>query len=116
MNKYYLTLTLICCMILMSMIVGCKSATTEAGCYPSAIAWDDIRFGLSATEVTKDELGKQLGEIKRTEEPMPIKNGDSNDAPVGSKLFQIKGIDTKEAIAIEKNGKFYRASQIGPLE
>lgn len=47
---------------------------------------------------------------------MPIENGDANSISVGSKLFEIKGVDTKEAIAFEKDGKFYKATKIGALK
>jgi hypothetical protein len=112
-KKRYVKAALIICLLSIVTLGGCKSAI---GSYASSIAWDNISYGVSTTEVSKDALGKQLGEIKRKKEPMPIKNGNANDAPVGSKLFEINGIDTKETIAIEKNGKFYKATQNGPLK
>jgi hypothetical protein len=112
-KKRYVRVVLIICLLSIFTLGGCKKAI---GSYPNSIAWDNISYGVSTTEVSKDALGKQLGEIKRKKEPTPIKNGDANDTPVGSKLFEIKGIDAKEAIAIEKNGKVYKAIQNGPLE
>lgn len=97
------------------IFAGCTTKSMD-GSYPSAVAWDNISYGLSSIEVTKSELGNQLGEVKRIKEPMPIENGDANNTPVGSKIFEINGIDTKEAIAIEKNGKTYKATKIGPIK
>ena len=96
------------------MLAGC-TANTSNSTYPNALAWDNISYGLSVTEVSKDELGNQLGEVKRIKYPMPIENGDANTTPVGSKIYQIKGIDIKEAIAVENNGKTYKATKNGPL-
>lgn len=94
----------------MFMLVGCTTKTSNET-YPAAIVWDSIKYGVSQTEVSKDELGKQLGEIKRIKEPMTIENGDSNCISIGSKIFEIKGIDTKEVLAIEENGKIYKATK-----
>lgn len=113
MKKSYVKAVLIICLLTIGTLGGCKSAI---GSYPSSIAWDNTSYGVSKTEVSKDDIGKQLGEIKRKKEPVPIKNGDANDASVGSKLFEIKGIDIKEAVAIERNGKVYKATKIGALE
>jgi hypothetical protein len=113
MKKHFVKPILIICLLSTLMLVGCKS---KSGSYPNALAWDNISYGVSAAEVSKDELGKQLGEIKRKKEPMPIENGDANDTPVGSKLFEIKVVDTKEAIAVEKNGKVYKAIKNDPLK
>lgn len=118
MKKHFAKPMLIICLLSMFMFAGCtsKAGSSTAGQYPIAVAWNDISYGLSVTEISKDELGKQLGEIKRKKEPMPIENGDANDTPVGSKLFEIKGVDAKEAIAVEINGKAYKATKIGLLK
>ncbi|WP_172199761.1 hypothetical protein [Saccharibacillus qingshengii] len=39
-----------------------------------------------------------------------------NDTPVGSRLFEIKGIDSSEAIAVEINGIYQKATKNGPLK
>jgi hypothetical protein len=77
--------------------------------YQSSIVWDNSLYGLSVKEVPKEELGKQLGEVKRKKQPMPEENGDANDTPVGSRIFEIKGISANEAIAVENGDKTYMA-------
>ena len=49
---------------------------------------------------------------------MPKKNGESNDIriPVGSLLFEIKGADTQDVIAVKVNDKFFKASKFGPIQ
>lgn len=63
-----------------------------------------------------DNIGNQLGEVKRESEVMPKANEEANDTPVGSKLFEIKGIDPSEAIAVEINGIYQKATLNGPLK
>lgn len=113
MKKHFLIATLILCLTSIFILGGCRKETVI---YPNVLAWDDISYGISNIEVSKDELGKQLGEIKRKKQPLPMENGDANNTPIGSKLFEIKGTDTKDAIAVEKNDKFYKVIKKGPLK
>lgn len=48
---------------------------------------------------------------------MPKKNGNSNDLRIqtGSTLFEIKGRDPNEVIAVKVNDKYSKASKLGPL-
>ena len=79
--------------------------------YPIEVAWNDLSYGISVKEVSKEELGKQIGEVKRQKKPMPFENGDANYIAVGSKIFEIKGTDIKNAIAVEIDGKTYEATK-----
>ncbi|MBP3964170.1 hypothetical protein [Paenibacillus lignilyticus] len=46
-----------------------------------------------------------------------MKNRESNEKHhVGSSLFEIKGVDIKDAIAVKVDEKFFKATQIGPLQ
>ncbi|OCT12041.1 hypothetical protein A8709_29755 [Paenibacillus pectinilyticus] len=83
--------------------------------YPSAIAWNDKLYGSSAEEVPPSNIGKEIGEIKRKKTPRPSQNGDSNDKPVGSLLFEITGKDSKDVIAYKVNDTYFKAYLIGPL-
>jgi hypothetical protein len=47
---------------------------------------------------------------------MPKKNGESNDKPAGSLLFEVKGTDSQELIAVKVNDKYFSASKLGPLK
>ncbi len=99
------------------VLAGCSSMTSnKTGSYPSTVAWHNILYGLSATEVTAQDIGKQIGQIERRVAPMPKKNGDANDKPVGSLLFEIKGIDVSDVIAVKVNDTYFRASKMGPLQ
>jgi hypothetical protein len=100
--------------LLVVALTGC--AKKPQGDYPAALTWDNIVYAMERTEVSKDELGEQLGEVKRVKEPMPLRNGDANNGPVGSRIFEIKGVDTKNKVAYEKDGKTYMAFKIGDLK
>lgn len=96
----------ICLLFLLFTLSPKKDAVTP----PVSIGWNSSIYGPSGDKLSKSELGNQLGEIKWINEPMPTENGDSNNdyIPVSSKIFEIKGIDIKEAIAIEKNDAYYK--------
>lgn len=97
------------------MLVLGIASTTEATSYPAdTMLWNDNLYGVSSNEIIPtDKIGQQIGEVKRNVNPMPKKNGDSNTIPVGTKLFEIKGISTKEAIAIQRGGEYNKALNCG---
>ncbi|NIK70787.1 MULTISPECIES: hypothetical protein [unclassified Paenibacillus] len=100
------------------LAAGCSNnGSNSSDSYPSAVAWNNILYGYSIEEVSVEEIGKQIGEIKRQVTPMPKKNGDSNDRrlPTGSQLFEISGKDHNQEMAIKVNGKYFKASKLGPL-
>lgn len=94
------------------IIAGCSQ---PEGAYPSVVSLNDTLYGVSVETVTPENIGNQLGEVKREAEVMPKANEEANDTPVGSKLFEIKGIDSSEAIAVEINGKYQKAFKNGPI-
>ncbi|WP_261300471.1 hypothetical protein [Paenibacillus andongensis] len=83
------------------------------GLYPSAIAWYDTLYGVSAYEVASNDIGKELGEIKRIVVPMPKNNGDSNDKL--GKLYELNSKQHFEALALESNGHYFEVHVLGPL-
>lgn len=89
-----------------------------ASTYPSSIAWNNSLYGLSAEEVNSKDVGNEIGKIERLRDPMPKKNGESNDIriPVGSLLFEINGADTKDVIAVKVEDKFFKASKFGSIQ
>ena len=93
-------------LLLLLLLSPKKDAVTP----PVSIGWNSSIYGPSGDKLSKSELGNQLGEIKQITERMPTESGDSNNdyIPTGSKIFEIKGIDNKEAIAIEKNDAYYK--------
>jgi hypothetical protein len=78
--------------------------------------WSDINYFISVEEVFKKELGNQIGEVKSLKKPMPKEHGDANFIPIGSKIFEIKGNEIKDFIAVEIDGKTYKASPSGKLK
>ncbi|CAM3567456.1 hypothetical protein PALU110988_29185 [Paenibacillus lupini] len=104
-------------LVFVSVIIGIFSFTggATATSYPSAIAWNNFVYGLSTEEIDIKDIGNQIGRIERLRTPMPKKNGESNDKPVGSLLFEINGVDTLDVIAVKVDDKYYKASPNGPL-
>ena len=96
--------------LLMFLFSGCAKQLQSSD-YPIKVAWNDLSYSISVKEVSKEELGNQIGEVKRQKKPMPLENGDANFVTVGSKNFKIKGTDIKNAIAIEIEGKTYEATK-----
>ena len=80
------------------------------------MAWNNILYGLSASEVSVQDIGKQIGQIERRMTPMPKKNGDANDKPVGSLLYEVKGFDANDVIAVKVNDTYFQASKLGALQ
>lgn len=111
MKKHFTQMLVLLCLLLMIGLAGCVGGNNA----PVSIAWDNSIYSPSDMEIHQSELGKQLGEIKRIKKPIPVQNGDSNRIPVGSKIFEIKGIDTNDAIAIERDGKTYKFEKKGFL-
>ncbi|SDX06166.1 hypothetical protein [Paenibacillus sp. CF384] len=103
--------------LFVSVITGIFSFTqgAMATSYPSAVSWNNFVYGLSIEEIDVKDIGNQIGRIERLRTPMPKKNGESNDTPVGSLLFEIKGVDTHDEIAVKVDDKYYKASPNGPL-
>lgn len=101
-----------------AVLTGCSHTTggKSSSNYPSAVAWNNILYGLSAEEVPVKDIGKEIGKIERRTSPMPKKNGESNDKPVGSLLFEVVGADAQELIAVKVNDKYFRASKLGSLK
>jgi hypothetical protein len=98
-----------------AFLSGCSQGAKSSS-YPSVVAWNNILYGLSAEEVPVQDIGKEIGKIERRSTPMPKKNGESNDKPAGSLLFEVKGTDSQELIAVKVNDKYFRASKQGALK
>lgn len=101
-------------MLFLILLGGCKKG--QMSLYPSVIAWNDSIYGVSVEEVPEENIGKQLGEVKRVKKPVPVENGDANFISIGSKVFEIKDVDIKTAVAVEKEGKINKAFIQNPLK
>lgn len=82
------------------------------------VVWDGQTYEILNEEVGKDRLDQELGTIKRSVAGMDAnkegesytkQDGDSNRLPVGAKVYQLKGTDKAEAIAVEENGVYKKA-------
>lgn len=104
------------CFFIVLTGVSSHAGGVSASSYPSAVAWNNLLYGLSIEEVDFKGIGKEIGKIERQRAPMPKKNGESNEKPVGSLLFDIKGADSQDVIAVKVNDKFFRASKLGPIQ
>lgn len=99
-------------------LTGCShiSENESSNSYPSSVAWNNILFGISIEEVSVQDIGKEIGTIKKIRSPMPLKNGESNDTPVGSLIFEVNGKNVNEFIAVKVKDKYLSATILGPLE
>lgn len=88
----------------------------SAESYPRAIASNNSVYLVSDTEVDINNIGKEIGKIEHQRSPMPKKNSESNVTPIGSLIFEIKDINTQDAVAVKVNNKFYFASHISSLQ
>lgn len=99
-----------------AILMGCSAqkSTPEPAesSYPSVIILNNVQYSLSVEKIKQDKIGKQLGIVKHKVEQMPKENEESNDAPVGSKLYEIKDVDQNDAIAVEINGEYRKALKI----
>lgn len=109
--KFFLLFFVIVLTGVSSNIEGALAST-----YPSTVAWNNLLYGLSTEEVDNKDIGNEIGKIERQRTPMPMKNGESNEKLVGSLLFEIKGADTQDVIAVKVNDKFFKASKLGPIQ
>lgn len=99
--------------VLLAIVVLAGCSANKDDSYPSAVVLENIQYGLSVEKVTQDKIGNQLGTVKRIVHPMPKENEESNDAPVGSKLYEIKEVEPNEAIAVEIDGEYRKAYKEG---
>lgn len=129
MRKFFLFSFL----LLIVVLPGCSSNKDKIGnmesnqtTYTYTVAWNGIVYGISDDVVTSDKLGKVIGNVKRLVSPIPERNGDSartnpegpkGPVSIGTKLFELKVVDQREAIAIETDsGRYVKAYKSGLLK
>ncbi|MFX3635700.1 MAG: hypothetical protein ACE3L7_13410 [Candidatus Pristimantibacillus sp.] len=104
-----LKLNLMIMVIILLQLTGCSQNNST---YPSSVIINDTVYGISVSEVSADKIGEKLGEILKNRQPMPIENWESNEAPIGSEIFEIKDIDRTKAITIKLKDKMIKAERI----
>ena len=98
-------------------LVGCsKPGQSTEGCYPTALMWNNSMYspGINSP-IDESTINSELGKIIKQVQPMPKKDGEINDVRnfnVGDRIFSIKDIEITEAIAIMKDGKYFRIDRI----
>jgi hypothetical protein len=76
--------------------------------------WNSKTYVITDDMIEPTKIGQEIGEVTRysTSETSKISDSDnfSNAFKRGTKYFEIKGINTNEALAVEKEeGKFIKA-------
>jgi hypothetical protein len=76
------------------------------------VTWNNGVYKLTNEVVT--EVGDEIGIIKKqsTNESSDLPNLFSNKYKKGTKLFEIKNVETSDYIAIMDNGTYYKAERI----
>ena len=91
-----------------------KMVIQDAASSASMVFWNNAQYYKSGIIVPANELDEKLGEItKQTFHPQ--KNGESNECPVGTKLYSIKTKDSKNIIAVEFQNKYYESSTMNVI-
>jgi hypothetical protein len=90
------------------------------------VALNNYIYEVTNVVLTSEEIGVNIGSVNRQVSPKPKKNGDlARNTPEGpkividnrGKLYEIKGIESSEQIAIEiSKGMYYRCKYIGNLK
>jgi hypothetical protein len=87
-----------------------------------SVAWNNSIYVVTDEKLTSQEIGSEIGLIKRQVSPKPAENGDiarnTSDGPAisGVKLYEIKGIDSKDAIALYfKDNAYNKCKYLGAL-
>ncbi|WP_404427478.1 hypothetical protein LG296_03500 [Ureibacillus chungkukjangi] len=92
-------------MVLVSFSITSTSVQALSWAYPFVV-WKGDVYEVTEEEVLEEKIGKKIGEVKRRPNEMTGSYfGDASNAYTeGTKYFEIKGITTKEAIAVEEEG------------
>lgn len=106
------------CLILVCIITtGCSAAEASGNTsYPAVVAWNYIVYGLSVETVSIESIDREIGQVQRNITALPKKNGDSNTAVEGSKLYSIKDVSVDNAIVVDMDGVLYKASKSWQLQ
>ncbi|WP_134701093.1 hypothetical protein [Ammoniphilus sp. YIM 78166] len=105
-----------------TLLIGCSSSSTSEGSYavkpyPPVVTSENKAYVESGETVSAENIGKQIGEVKSYVDPnetMPEEDDGSTFAPVGSKLYEIKGMKLKDGFAVEINGEYRKLTHSEP--
>ena len=82
--------------------------------YPFVV-WDGYVYEVSEESVTA--IGDEIGQVTKYSDMEPQSGNFSNEYQKGTKYFEIKGVSTEEAIAVQKsNDQYVKADRRGEYE
>lgn len=84
--------------------------------FPNSISLNNLLYGISVEEIQSENIGKEIGQIRHLRKPMPKSSEESNFAPIGSKLYEIIGTDSTDAIAVKLDGKYFKSIYLGKID
>lgn len=89
-------------------VSGSSVSKSSADWAYNFVIWDDDIYEIQEDEVSPEDIGEEIGEIKQYSDSEGIySNGFSNKYPEGTKLYSIDGVETSEYIAIKLGEKQY---------
>ena len=95
------------------ILAGCNSTNLSEAEFtnltPPVIKMDNLTYLMTDIVVTTNEVEEQIGEVTQIYTVVSYPE-DRNPYKNPSKIFKIKDIRVKEAIAIQVNGKLYIAN------
>ena len=98
-------------------LTGCSQRTFEGpsakennAIYASMLIFNNASYYLSSEVISKENLEEQIGQVEKQVTPSPKNNGEANECPVGTKIFQIKGVDVRESVAVDFQNEYRKAS------
>ena len=95
--------------LMLLIISGCSSS---ADWNSSFVVWNDDMYEVGNEYV--GEIDEEIGKVTRYSDKEGTYSGNfSNKYSKGTKLYSIKGIHPDEAIAIEEDGEFRKAINVG---
>ena len=102
------------CFIFISIILsGCSSINLSDAEFtnvtPAVIEMDNLTYLMTDIVVTTNEVEEEIGEVTQIYAVVSYPE-DRNPYKNPSKIYKIKDISVKEAIAIQVNGKLYIAN------
>ena len=111
-NQYLLFMITFVFIVLVSFIPAKVMATSWS--YPFVV-WDGYVYAVSEESVTA--IGDEIGQVTNYSDMEPQSGNFSNDYQKGTKYFEIKGVSTEEAIAVQKsNDQYVKADRRGEYE
>lgn len=74
------------------------------------VTMEGVKYKVTKEEVSQAELEAKIGKITEFHAIVSYLEGNEPfKSPVGNKIYELKGYDSKEIIAVKLNDKFYRA-------